>query len=151
VAEKAIENFPDDDVLAVLAEAAIGHQQNDRALGYARRLTVAVGKRARPEGLSAAEWERKRSAKLASGCWIAGVVQAQKGGYYEADKDLRAALPLVAGNDARNAAALFYLGLANYQLGKMTMKKAQVLEAASARRRPPSRVRWRSKPGTMRR
>jgi hypothetical protein len=26
--------------------------------------------------------------------------------------------------------ALFYLGLANYQLGKITMKKALVLEAA---------------------
>ena len=28
------------------------------------------------------------------------------------------------------APALFYLGMANYQLGKMTMKKAQVLEGA---------------------
>jgi tetratricopeptide (TPR) repeat protein len=130
VAEKAIENFPEnDDALAVLAETAYSRKQSDRALGYAHRLTAVLNKHPKPEGMSAADWERKRSAELASSYWIAGTVQAEKGVYYEADKDLRAALPLVAGNDARKATALFYLGLANYQLGKMTMKKAQVLEA----------------------
>jgi len=131
VAEKALENFPEsDDALAVLAEAAYAKKQTDRALGYARRLPAAVNKHAKPEGISAAEWEHRRSGKLASAYWIAGIVQAEKQSYYEADKDLRAALPLVAGNEARKAYALFYLGLANYQLGKMTMKKSQVLEAA---------------------
>ena len=131
IAEKALESFPDnDDALAVMAESAYAKKQNDRALGFAKRLTAAAGKRSKPEGVSAADWERKRSSELASGYWVAGVVQAEKASYYEADKDLRAALPLVAGNDSRTATALFYLGLANYQLGKMTMKKAQVLEAA---------------------
>lgn len=129
VAEKALENFPEsDDALAVLAEAAYAKKQTDRALGYARRLPAAVNKHAKPEGISAAEWEHRRSGKLASGYWIAGVVEAEKQTYYEADKNLRAALPLVAGE--RKGFALFYLGLANYQLGKMTMKKSQVLEAA---------------------
>ena len=131
VAEKAMANFPEnDDSLAVLAEAAMVRKQSDRALGYAKRLPPAVNKHAKPEGISAADWDRKRNAKLASGYWIAGVVQSEKQAYYEADKNLRAALPLVAGNDARKGYALFYLGLANYQLGKMTMKKSQVLEAA---------------------
>jgi len=130
IAEKAVVNFPEnDDALAVLAESAYAHKQSDRALGYSKRLAAAVNKRAKPEGMSGAEWDHKRNAELASGYWIAGVVQAEKGVYYEADRDLRAALPLVAGNDARKATALFYLGLANYQLGKTTLKKAQVLEA----------------------
>jgi len=130
IAEKTIEYFPEnDDSLAVLAEAAYSRKQSDRALGYAKRLTAVLNKHAKPEGMSAADWERKRGAELASAYWIAGVVQAEKGVYFEADKDLRAALPLVGGNEARKAAALFYLGLANYQLGKMTLKKAQVLEA----------------------
>ena len=129
VAEKALENFPDnDDALAVLAEAALNHKRNDRALSYAKRLTAVLNRHCRPEGMSAADWERKRGAELASGHWIAGVVEAGKGTYFEADKDLRTSLPLVAGNDARTATALFYLGLANYQVGKMTLKKAQVLE-----------------------
>jgi hypothetical protein len=131
VAEKALANFPEnDDALAVLAEAAYAKKQTDRALGYAKRLPAAVNKHARPEGIPAADWERKRSVKLASGYWIAGVVEAEKQAYYDADKNLRAALPLLAGSDARKGYALFYLGLANYQLGKMTLKKSQVLEAA---------------------
>lgn len=131
VAAKALENFPEnDDSLAVLAEAALARKQNDRALGYAHRLTAALNRHSRPEGMSAADWERKRGTELASGYWVAGVVEAEKASYYDADKDLRAALPLVSGNESRKAAALFYLGLANYQIGKMTMKKAQVLEAA---------------------
>ena len=130
IAEKAIANFPEsDDALAVLTETAYSRKQMDCALNYARRLTAVLNKRSRPEGMSAADWERKRSAGLASGYWVAGVVQAEKGVYYEADKDLRAALPLVAGNDLRKASALFYLGLANYQLGKTTLKKSLVLEA----------------------
>ena len=62
--------------------------------------------------------------------WIAGIVHSEKLNYYEADKDLRAALPLVKGNDAMTAAALFNLGVANYQLGKTMLKKALVVEAA---------------------
>lgn len=130
IADKAVENFPEnDDALAVLTESAYSRKQADRALGYAKRLTVAVNKHTRPEGMSAADWERKRNAELGAGYWIAGVVQAEKNAYFDADKDLRAALPFVAGNEGRKATALFYLGLANYQLGKMTMKKALVLEA----------------------
>jgi hypothetical protein len=37
-------------------------------------------------------------------------------------------LPLIGGNAAMKASALFYLGMANYPLGKMTTKKSQVLE-----------------------
>lgn len=132
IAEKALANFPEnDDALALLAESAFSRKQTDRALGYAKRLTAALGRRAKPEGMTGADWDRKRNTEMGSGHWIAGVVEAEKNAYFEADKDLRAALPLVAGNDSRKATALFYLGLANYQLGKMTLKKAQVLEAAS--------------------
>lgn len=131
VAAKAIENFPDnDDALLVLADTAMNRKQMDRALGYAKRLTAVLNRHGRPEGMSAGDWERKRSAALGRGYWIAGVVEGEKGQYFDCDKDLRAALPLVAGNDSMKAPALFYLGMANYQLGKMTMKKALVLEGA---------------------
>jgi len=130
VAEKALTNFPDNaDALAIMAEESYSKKQMDRALNYASRLTASLNKSAKPEGVSAGDWERKRGAGLASGYWIAGVVQAEKKQYFEADRDLRAALPLVSGNETRKAYALFYLGLANYNLGKMTMKKAQILEA----------------------
>ncbi|MFN7995720.1 MAG: hypothetical protein U0Q18_19070 [Bryobacteraceae bacterium] len=129
IAEQAVGNFPEnDDALLVLADYTINRKQTDAALRYAKRLTAVLNKRARPEGMPAAEWERKRAAALGRGYWIAGVVEAEKGQYYDADKDLRAAMPLVGTSDAMRAPALFYLGMANYQLGRMTMKKALVLE-----------------------
>lgn len=130
VAERALSNFPDnEDLLLVLAETAMNRKQTDRTHGHAERLLAVVGKHPKPEGLSPADWERKRSAALGRGYWIAGIVHSEKTQYYEADKDLRAALPLVKGNDAMMAPALFQLGVANYQLGKTLMRKAQVLEA----------------------
>lgn len=130
VAEKAIVHFPNnEDLLLVLADTAMSRQQNDRALGYAERLIGVFGKHSKPEGMSSADWDRKRSAALGRSHWIAGLMHSEKMQYYEADKDLRAALPLIKNNEAMMGPALFYLGLANYQLGKMMMNKARVLEA----------------------
>jgi hypothetical protein len=58
------------------------------------------------------------------------VIHGEKQQYMAADKDLRAALPLIKGNDAMMGPALFHLGVANYNLGKMTNSKAKVLEGA---------------------
>jgi tetratricopeptide (TPR) repeat protein len=131
VAEKALTNFPDnEDLLMVLTENAANRNQNDRALNYANRLVAALSKHPKPEGIPAADWERKRTAGLTRGYWTAGVLSAQKGQWMAADKNLRAALPLVQGNAPMAGPALFYLGMANYELGKMTLSKAKVLEAA---------------------
>ena len=131
IAAKALANFPEnEDLLLVLTEDAARRSQNDRALTYANRLVAALEKHPRPEGAAAADWERKRSAGLTRGYWTAGVISAEKGLWMAADKNLRAALPMVRGNDAMTGPALYYLGVANYQLGKMTLNKARILEAA---------------------
>ena len=131
VVEKGMANFPEnEDLLLYMTDTAMARKQTDRALGYANRLTATLSKRAKPEGVSAADWERKRSAALAHGYYIAGVITAEKGQYIPADKNLRAALPLIQGQPTMLGPALFYLGMANYQLGKMTLSKARVLEAA---------------------
>ena len=130
IAEKALANFPEnEDLLLLLADTAVNRKQTDRALGYATRLTAAINRHPKPEGASA-DWERRRTATLARGYWIAGVIYGDKNQYANADKTLRAALPLIKGNDAMMGPALFYLGLANYNLGKMTLNKARVLEGA---------------------
>ena len=131
IAAKALANFPEnEDLLVYMTDTAMAQKQTDRALGYANRLTATLSKRAKPEGMPAADWERKRSAALAHGYYIAGVLSAEKGLYVPADKNLRAALPLIQGQPAMMGPALFYLGMANYQLGKMTLNKAKILEAA---------------------
>ena len=123
VAAKALVNFPNnEDLLLVMAEHSLAAKQEDRALTYASRLVAAASRR--PAG------ERKNGEALTRGHWIVGVISGEKGKYVDADKNLRAALPGIGDNAAMKGAALFYLGVANFQLGKMTLNKARVLEGA---------------------
>ena len=130
IAEKGLVNFPEnEDLLLVLADSALA-KNPDRALALANRLTAALTRHSKPQSISAPDWERKRSAGLGRGYWIAGVIYGAKSQYVNADKSLRAALPLIKGNDSMTGPALFFLGMANYNLGKMTMNKAKIVEAA---------------------
>jgi len=131
VAEKALANFPENaDLLAVMADTALTRNQTDRALSYSNRLVAAVLKHSKPpEGAPAAEWEKRRSASLGRGYYISGAIYGERGQWVNADKNLRAALPLIQGNQAMTGPAFFYLGMANYNLGKMTNSKAKILEA----------------------
>jgi len=129
-AEKILARFPNnDEALIVLADAAMTKKQNDRAIALADRLVNAM-KRPKPEGETAADWERRKTTGLGRGYWIAGVLRAEKEQYFKANEDLRASLPFIKGNEAMAGPALFYLGLVNYQLGKQTLNRAQVREAA---------------------
>jgi len=129
LAEKALTSLPEnEDLLLFMADHAYRNKQPDRAQAYANRLTAALNKHSKPEGLSAAEWERKKAAGLGTGYWIAGVIAGERSQYAVADRNLRLALPLIKGNNAMAGPALFYLGFANYNLGKMTLNKAKVLE-----------------------
>ena len=68
IAEKGLANFPDQpDLLYFLAENARSTRQNDRAQAYANRLVVAFGKRTKPEGVSEADWEKKKSSMVGEG------------------------------------------------------------------------------------
>jgi len=130
VVEKGLQNLPENEDLLLVAARNAQAKQPDKALGYANRLVAAAGKHTRPENVAAADWERRRNISLEYGHWIAGVIHGEKQQYMLADKDLRAALPLIKGNDAMMGLALFHLGVANYNLGKMTNSKAKVLEGA---------------------
>jgi len=131
IARKGLANFPEnEDLLLYLTDLEMTAKRTDSALAYANRLTAALNKHSKAEGMTAADWERKRGAALAHGYYIAGVLSAEKGLYVPADKNLRAALPLIQGQPGMMGPALFYLGMANYQLGKMTNSKAKVLEGS---------------------
>ncbi|MGH9558384.1 MAG: hypothetical protein ACRD30_04025, partial [Bryobacteraceae bacterium] len=110
---------PDNEVaLGALAEG-YASKSPDRALSYANRLVNAMKTKAKPEGVSDAEWERSKNAGLATGYYIAGMIHGSKQSWVECDRDLRAALPLISGDKARLGGAYFYLGLSNYQYGKL--------------------------------
>jgi hypothetical protein len=114
-----------------LADNAMTRQQNDRALALAKKsLAVLEANPAKPAGLEQADWDRRRTLAVGTAHWIAGVVEANKNEFFAANKDLRAALPVVKDKQQMYAATLFYLGLANYQTGRQTVNKSQILEGA---------------------
>jgi tetratricopeptide (TPR) repeat protein len=116
IAEKALANLPEcEDVLLVMANSALTKGQTAQAVTYAQRL-VSKG---------------KRGAATGRGYFIIGIVNAQRNQLFDADRNLRAALPFIRGNPAMEGPALFALGVANYQLGVQTNNKKRVLEAAS--------------------
>ena len=131
IADKALANFPNDgDLLMVAAQNALAKNQTDRALSLGNRLIAAVAKEKMPEGMDAGAWEKKKALELGTGHYVAGVASAAKQQWYQADQHLRASLPTVQGTPSMAGFAYYYLGVANYNLGKQTMNKAKVLEAA---------------------
>jgi hypothetical protein len=129
VAERAVANFPSNvDALLILTDDAYRKGQKDKALSYAKKMLASVAK-GKPEDLAAADWERAKSVALSRGYWYSGVIEGERNQLFPCDADLRAALPLVKGNDAMASAALFYLGLCNYKIGHETQNKQKLLEA----------------------
>lgn len=117
---------PENEVaLEVLANAYIS-KSPDRALLYANRLIAAVGKNPKPEGESEADWSRTKNAMLATGYYVSGVDYGAKQAWVDCDKHLKLALPLLAGDQNKLGIAYFYLGLANYQFGKLTQDRPKM-------------------------
>lgn len=116
-------------VLLALASGNQARKSADRALTYANKLVNVMKTKAKPEGVSQADWDRRKTVMLGRGYWIAGVISGEKQIWVEADRNLRAALPLIGKEPSMTGAAYFYLGLSNYQLGKMVGDRTKMQEA----------------------
>jgi len=130
IAEKALANFPQNpDLLIYLVNNAANHGQTDRELGLSTRIISLWNSHPKPpEGVSEADWDRKRDVSLGPAYYMAGLVSASSQRWMDADQQLRAALSYAKNNPTTNANALFQLGIANYNIGKATMNKARVLD-----------------------
>ena len=96
------------------------------APGAANKLVNVMRTKKKPEGVSEADWDKRKNYMLGQGLFYAGVGQcsAKNPGWVDCDRDLRAALPLIAAQ--QTGTAYFYLGLANYQLGKLTQDRSKI-------------------------
>ena len=94
------------------------------ALAAANRLIGLMGRKKKPEGMSDADFQKTRNEMLGNAYMSAGIIQAGSNRYADADRNLKAALPLVGG--ASTSYIYYYLGVANYQMGKLTTDKAKM-------------------------
>ena len=92
------------------------NQEPQKVLDYSSKLIELVNTKPKPDGVSDADWRKGKDYFLGLGQWMTGVLYCSQGKFAEADKALRAALPLLEGNDENKAGALFNLGIANSHL-----------------------------------
>jgi tetratricopeptide (TPR) repeat protein len=91
-----------------------------RLVTYATRILALLDRQPKPEGLTSAEWSKKKALLAARAHWMIGTAAMQQDRFGEADRSIRAALPFLRADSRMTSAALFYLGWANYRLGKLS-------------------------------
>jgi tetratricopeptide (TPR) repeat protein len=129
-ANKILAGTPnDEEALTVLADNLMTKNRPDQAYTYASRLITVMKSKAKPEGYSDEDWNRRKSALLSRGYYTAGVTGCMRQVWKDCDTNLRAALPLIGGQPALSGPAYFYLGVANYQLAKITTDRPKLQEA----------------------
>ncbi len=96
---------------------------------YGSKAAEFIASKPKPDGLSDADWAKKKTSVIGLGNWMAGVSYASDNKFDLADKALRNALPNVQDNQTLKATTLFYLGLADYKLGQASKNKAMINDA----------------------
>jgi hypothetical protein len=116
-----------------LLSLATGYQSKspDKALTYASRLVTVMRTKTKPEGVSEADWDSRKTTMLANGYYFAGTLSAAgaRPSFPDCDKYLRAGLPYITKQAGMAGTTYFYLGLCNYQLSKLTQDRAKLQEA----------------------
>ncbi len=115
--------------LTALVEGYYG-KPGAQALNYATKL-VAAARKPKPEGLAEGDWEKARNAALATGYYYSGLIYGQRQAWLDCDKNLTAALPLVAGDQNKTGVADFTLGFCKYSFGKLTNDRPKMQAGAA--------------------
>jgi hypothetical protein len=115
---------PDNEDALLMIVTGNAAKAPDRAAAAANRLVTVVRAKAKPEGVGEADWDKRKNYLLGQGYFYAGAGQCSKSSWVDCDRDLKAALPLIGGQ--QQGSAYFYLGLANYQLGKLTQDRSKI-------------------------
>ena len=101
----------------------------EKVIECANKLVEVMSSKPLPEGMSEADWNKKKTTMIGLGHWMAGVTAAAQGKLADADKALRAALPDIKDNSQLLGIGLFQLGLADYKMGKSGKNKALIQDA----------------------
>lgn len=129
-AETFLERDPNnEDALLVAAGLNMQEKQDQKAANYATKLVGVMQTKQKPEGMSDADWEKKKSTTLGLAYWMQGVSYSNLHQYGPATKSLQSALPLVKDNQEVLGMALFHLGLSDFELGKASKNRATIQQA----------------------
>lgn len=121
VAEKLLaKDASNEDMLLVVADYHMQRgKEPEKVLEYSAKMIEVMNSKAKPEGLSDADWESKKAQILGLAHWMTGVTYSTQNKFSQADQSLREALPFIKDNDQLLAGAYFHLGVANYKMEKI--------------------------------
>jgi tetratricopeptide (TPR) repeat protein len=108
------------------ADCSMRAQKGAGMISYGDKALEAINGRTKEEGMSDAEWTTVKDDIIGRAHWYVGVGYSLEGKYGPANKSLRVALPMLKGSEQLRGMCLFYLGLANYSLGKAIGDRGQI-------------------------
>ncbi len=106
------------EMVLAAAGSALGKKQFDGAIELSNKALEKNAAAPKPEGVSDADWQNRKSMLAGRAKWIIGLAYAGQSKWALADKTLREAVPAVQSDKDMLAEALFNLGVANYRLGE---------------------------------
>ncbi|HWQ56496.1 MAG TPA: hypothetical protein VN442_22610 [Bryobacteraceae bacterium] len=108
----------DPDMLIVLASDYLAKKKEpEKVHAYSAKVVQIMTAQPKPEGVSDADWQKRRNAMLGAAHFVSGSLYYAQARWPQADKELREAVPLLD-NEQVKAEALYYLGFANYKMEK---------------------------------
>jgi hypothetical protein len=130
-AERGLADDPDNvDYLMNVADYNMRRDHDlPKVLNYSMRILELMPRKARPEGTTAEEWERKKVKYIGAANWMVGVIHGKQGRYALSERYLRASLSYIRDNSQALAAAYFYLGYDNYAMAGELRDKSKAIEA----------------------
>lgn len=131
LAEKGLPTDPDnEDYLLAIADHLLTIERDlPRVLSCSLRILDVLPRKARPEGVTAEEWDKKKARYLGAADWMAGIIYGKQGRYGLSDRYLRASLGYIRDNQQALAAAYFYLGYDNYAMAGEQHDRGRAIEA----------------------
>ncbi|MGA3189406.1 MAG: hypothetical protein ABSF22_20065 [Bryobacteraceae bacterium] len=125
LADKTLADDPDNvDMLMAVAEYHFGRDEaREKIIIHSAHVVEVLAKKARPANLGEEDWEKKKSHLMGTADYMGGVSSSLTAQYGRADQMLRAALPVLTGD--QEATALYHLGVANYHLADANPARAR--------------------------
>ncbi|MCW5963863.1 MAG: hypothetical protein KIT83_07485 [Bryobacterales bacterium] len=119
-----------DETLLYLASVYLEtKQKQDKIVPYTDAALEKLAVKERPETVSEEDFKKQQDFSTGLAHWVQGLHHATGSLWQQANSSLRKALPYVGGNAAMQAAAYFYLGVANFEIGKRSKDHKEILDA----------------------
>lgn len=119
-----------EDVLLYLAGVYLETKRHpEKVIEYTDSALKSLASATKPETIRPEEWDKTVKFNTGLAHWIQGLHHANAQRWAPANKSLRAALPLIQGNSSMLAAAYFFLGIANFEIGKRSKDHKEVVDA----------------------